>query len=59
MVSFAVQKFLVSCTPICQTFLLITELLECYSGSYYLCLYVPEIVLRMGRGLREEDERVS
>jgi hypothetical protein len=39
-VSFTVQSLLVWCGPICQLFLLVAELLESYSRSYYLCLPV-------------------
>jgi hypothetical protein len=40
--SFPLQcSFLVSCSPICQFFLLVAEPLERYLGSYCLCLYVP------------------
>jgi hypothetical protein len=39
--SFVVQKFLISCSPICQTFLLVARLLQFYCASPCLYLLLP------------------
>jgi hypothetical protein len=39
------RGFLVLWSPICQFFLLITEPMQFYSGSYCLCPYVPVFLL--------------
>jgi hypothetical protein len=36
-----VRSLLVSCSPTCQSFLLVGQSLEFYLGSHCLCLYVP------------------
>jgi hypothetical protein len=41
LVTISVTRFLDSCSPICQSFLLIVEPVEFYLVSYYLCLWVP------------------
>jgi hypothetical protein len=38
---FCTESFLVSCSAICPSFLLITEPLKFYLGSCSLCLCVP------------------
>jgi hypothetical protein len=34
-------SFLISCSPICQVFVLAAEPFEFYLGSHYLCLLIP------------------
>jgi hypothetical protein len=36
------RSFLISCSPICPSFLLVAGLLEFYWGSYFLDLLLPE-----------------
>jgi hypothetical protein len=40
-ISFVAQSFLFLYTPICQSFLLVTEPFEFYWGSHCLCLLLP------------------
>jgi hypothetical protein len=34
------RSFLISCSPICQSFLLVAEPFEFYRGSHCLCLLI-------------------
>jgi hypothetical protein len=35
------RRFLISCSPICQSFLLHVKPFEFYWGSHHLCLLIP------------------